>query len=42
MGLPDETSWECERCGVFNIENGIIKDGKMYCDSCVNSGGKDE
>jgi predicted Zn-dependent protease len=36
MGLPNETSWECEMCGVFNISEGIIRKGKMYCQSCWN------
>ena len=46
MGIPDETSWECEQCGVFNIENGVINSGKMYCVNCWNklnnNGGEDE
>ena len=36
MGLPDETSWECETCGVFNIQNGTITGGKMFCDDCYH------
>jgi len=34
MGLPDETSLVCENCGIFNFENGVIKEGKIYCDKC--------
>ncbi len=35
MGLPDETSWECEECSSFNIRDGIILEGHMYCKDCV-------
>ena len=34
MGLPDETSLVCDKCGCFNFDNGIIKDGKIYCNNC--------
>lgn len=38
MALPDETSTFCETCSSFNIQEGIIKDGKIYCNSCVEMG----
>ena len=34
MGVPDETSWMCENCDSFNIQDGIIDDGHMYCKRC--------
>ena len=37
MGLPDETSWQCENCGTFNISNGRIINGHMYCESCFKN-----
>lgn len=40
MSLPNETSWECEVCGVFNIDEGMIRNGVMYCDSCWNEKAK--
>ncbi len=35
MGLPNEYSLECERCKCFNIQNGVIVNGEIYCNSCI-------
>lgn len=35
MSLPNECSLECEICGVYNISEGIISDGKIYCWGCI-------
>lgn len=35
MGLPNETSLECEFCGSFNIEDGVLMAGKLYCWDCI-------
>lgn len=35
MGLPDETSIVCDKCGSFNFDKGIIEEGKIYCSSCI-------
>ena len=32
--MSNETTWECEKCGIYNITEGIITDGKMYCIVC--------
>lgn len=29
-----EYSLECEKCGVYNLEDGIIEKGKVYCNKC--------
>jgi len=41
MGLPNEYSLECEECKCFNIQNGIIVNGLIYCQSCVNKSERD-
>lgn len=35
MGLPNEYSLECEICGGYNIQEGFILDGKIYCWNCI-------
>jgi len=35
MSLPNECSLECEICGVFNIQEGVIIDGEIYCWNCI-------
>ena len=35
MSLPNEYSLECEICGVYNIDEGVIIDGKIYCWNCI-------
>ena len=35
MGLPDESSIFCETCSSFNLQEGIILDGKVFCGSCL-------
>lgn len=32
----NEYSLECEKCNLYNLENGIIEKGKIYCHSCYN------
>ncbi len=34
MGLPNETSIQCIKCNVFNLENAVILNGDVYCLSC--------
>lgn len=29
-----EYSLECEKCGVYNLQDGIIKEGNIYCTDC--------
>ena len=35
MSLPDEYSLECVKCGVYNLTEGEIINGKVYCLSCA-------
>ncbi len=30
-------SLECECCGLFNLQDGTIEDGLIYCDKCTQS-----
>ena len=32
--IRDEASLECEICGCFNLINGVIIDGNVYCLDC--------
>jgi hypothetical protein len=32
--IPDETSLICEVCGCFNFEDGVLREGKFYCNKC--------
>ena len=34
MGQPNERTIECEKCGVFNLDNAIILTDNCYCLSC--------
>jgi len=34
MGLPNEISLVCENCDCFNFDEGVIKEGKIYCQRC--------
>lgn len=35
MSLPNEFSLECEICGNYNIQEGVIIDGEIYCWNCI-------
>lgn len=37
MGVPNEYSTYCETCSSYNIQNGVIIDGKIYCNPCKTS-----
>jgi late competence protein required for DNA uptake (superfamily II DNA/RNA helicase) len=32
--LPNEYTLQCKKCGAYNIEIGIIKEGNIYCKEC--------
>lgn len=42
MGLPDEYSIYCETCSSYNIQNGVIIDGKIYCSSCYTNSAQND
>ncbi|MDD2657690.1 MAG: hypothetical protein PHD04_03485 [Candidatus Pacebacteria bacterium] len=33
--MKDEFSLECEICGTYNIQEGVIVGGKIYCWNCI-------
>ena len=36
LDLADSDEFECERChGIFDNDNSIRKDGKLYCPECI-------
>jgi len=35
MSLKSEYSLECEICSAYNIDEGVIVDGKIYCWNCI-------
>ena len=32
--IPDETTLECCKCGVYNFQDGFIIKGEIYCEKC--------
>ncbi len=34
MSLPDEYSLQCEDCSLYNLTEGTIHKGKIYCPKC--------
>ncbi len=32
--MKNDYSLECEKCGLYNLEDGIIEKGKIYCNDC--------
>ena len=32
--MKTEYSLECEKCGSYNLQNGIIEKGRIYCIDC--------
>ena len=32
--MKTEYSLECEKCGLYNLQDGILEKGKIYCNDC--------
>ena len=34
--MKDDYSLECEICGLYNLDDGRIVKGEIYCEDCYN------
>lgn len=32
--MKTDYSLECEKCGLYNLQDGILEKGKFYCNEC--------
>ena len=32
--MKEEFSFECEKCGAYNLSDGVVEKGNVYCNEC--------